>query len=176
MSYFFNLPTVFTFFSYDEALLIALSVILALVIYFVFIKSPNVNNYQGLAKKIFDFFTFKSFCFKEILKLIFLLLFSYNVVYGALTLFVNPIHGLSTLILNNIILRLVFEFFIMIFDIKENTSNISKCFYPIDDDACFEEDEIIEDNKEEIIVEENIEDNNNEKLKEKEKKETKKDK
>lgn len=110
-----------------------------LVIVSIIVLGLTVFNYKnencGFSKLLRDFFNFDALCIGKIIKALYLIIFLYYTIYGLLLLFVNPLMGLTYLVVYNIIARLAFELVMIFVKIEENT-NRKNCKCNCDDCDC----------------------------------------
>lgn len=96
-------------------LVIAALVVLCLTVF------KNGKDKEGFAKVVYDFFNFNSLCLGKLIKAAYIIVFLYYTIYGCLLLFVNPLMGLTNLVLYNVIARIIFELVMIFVKIEENT-------------------------------------------------------
>ena len=141
-----------------------LPLIIGIVLLLTFLKKENKGKYSGFAGTLYDFFTFRTFCFKKVLEVIYLFTSLYYTVYGGLYLFVNPVIGLTYLIIYNLVLRMIFELLMLVYKMKENSDKLAEVLYDdFEDDMIYEmemlpeELDVSEDVEEVLMVDEEVE-------------------
>ena len=106
------------------ALVIAIAA--AIVIYCVFMKNDNEKKLNGFTKTLYDFLHFRNFIIVDFVKIayifaaIFITLFSFSLIA------VNFLGFLMVLVFGNVIIRIAFEAFMVMYSIYENTKSINK--------------------------------------------------
>ena len=133
-----------------------LPLIIGIILLVTFLKKENKGKYNGFVGALYDFLTFKTFCFKKVLEVVYLFISLYYTVYGALYLFINLEVGLTYLVLYNVMLRLVFVFFMLIYKLKENSDKVAEVLYDdFEDDMIYEMEvlpEELEDLEDDTII------------------------
>ena len=109
-------------------LLIALivSIAIAIIMFVVFMPKENEKNLNGNLKKIYDFLHFKRVYIEEFLKIAY--------IFGAVFLTIMSFTTLTTsfglfffiIVFGNILLRISFEFVMMLYRMYQNTQEINK--------------------------------------------------
>ena len=109
-------------------LLIALivSIAIAIIMFVVFMPKENEKNLNGNLKKIYDFLHFKRLYIEEFLKIAY--------IFGAVFLTIMSFTTLTTsfglfffiIVFGNILLRISFEFVMMLYRMYQNTQEINK--------------------------------------------------
>lgn len=102
------------------------AVILAIVMYFTFLRKENEGKYTGWKKTVYDFFNFNRFYTEDIMKLLYVLLTVAFTVIGIFMLFVEFATGLILLIVGNIALRVAYELVMMFVILCRKTVSIDK--------------------------------------------------
>lgn len=105
---------------------IILAVVGGILIYFLFLSKKNEGKFKGFAGWLYDFLSFKKMFMEALLKITYLILALYITLSSFALIGTNFIAFLSTLILGNVILRLVYEFSLLLLVICRNTTDISK--------------------------------------------------
>ena len=115
---------------YRYAWMIGLSTVLAIIgglgLFFFFATKKNEGKFTGFLGWIYDLLCFKKIIIESLLKAVYLILACYFTIYGFLSLlFTNFLTGLSTMILGNIILRISYEFLMILILICKNIIEIN---------------------------------------------------
>lgn len=105
---------------------IILAVVGGILIYFLFLSKKNEGKFKGFAGWLYDFLSFKRMFMEALLKITYLILALYITLSSFALIGTNFIAFLGTLILGNVILRLVYEFSLLLLVICRNTTDISK--------------------------------------------------
>ena len=102
-----------------------ISLILGIVLYFTFLRKKNDGKFKGFAGWLYDFWNFKKLTIEAVLKITYLILTlfitlgSFGLVSTNIGLF------LAVLVLGNFVLRLIYEFSLLMIIICKNTTEIS---------------------------------------------------
>lgn len=101
-----------------------LAIVGGLVLYFTFLSSKNDGKFKGLLGWMYDFLTFRKMMLESILRIFYLIL----VIFVTLAGFAmgNVLVCLLTILVGNVVVRLVYEFALIMLVICRNTSEISK--------------------------------------------------
>ena len=105
---------------------IILAVVGGILIYFLFLSKKNEGKFKGFAGWLYDFLSFKKMFMEALLKITYLILALYITLSSFALIGTNFIAFLGTLILGNVILRLVYEFSLLLLVICRNNTDISK--------------------------------------------------
>lgn len=100
--------------------------ILAIVMYFTFLRKENEGKYTGWKKTVYDFFNFNRFYTEDIMKLLYVLLTAAFTVIGIFMLFVEFATGLILIIVGNLALRIAYELVMMFVILCRKTVSIDK--------------------------------------------------
>ena len=101
-----------------------IAIIGGITLYFVYLKSKN--KFTGFLAKLQDFLNFKSLFIEDILKITYLVLAIFITLNSLGLIAVNIGSFFLTLIVGNLILRIIYELSILIIKICRNTSDINK--------------------------------------------------
>ena len=109
---------------------IILSLILAIVggilIYFLFLNKKNEGKFTGFLGWLYDFLSFKKMFLEALLKVTYLIVAIYITLYSFVLIGESFLAFLLTLVLGNVIVRVVYEFSLIILVICRNTTDIAK--------------------------------------------------
>ena len=106
------------------AFIIALAA--AIVVYFTFMKADNDKKLDGFAKKLYDFLHFKKFIIVDFVKIAYIFSAVFITLLALYMLTVQAIVALVLLIVGNIVARIGYEAFMVMYSIYENTKEINK--------------------------------------------------
>jgi len=103
----------------------AISLIGGLVLYFTFLSKRNEGKFKGFLGWVYEYFNFKKFTIEAILKITYLI-FAIFITLSSFTIIpTSPIAFLLMLILGNLVLRIVYEFSLVMLVICRNTIEIN---------------------------------------------------
>jgi len=105
-----------------------ISIIVAIIggftLYFVVLKKEN--KFEGILNWLHDFFNFKKLLLEDILKVCYLILTIYITLSSFGLIAVNFLAFILSLVLGNLVLRIVYEVAILLITICRNTTEINK--------------------------------------------------
>ena len=105
------------------------SVVLAIVggffVYFTFLSANNEGKYTGFLAWLYDFLHFKKMFLETILKVTYIILALYITLSSFALIGTNLLLFLLTLLGGNILLRLTYEFSLILLTICQNTTEIN---------------------------------------------------
>lgn len=114
----------------DSAVWLVVSLILAVVggilVYFLFLSKKNEGKFTGFVGWLYDFLSFKKMLLETILKVCYLITAIYLTLVGLGLLSVNILSALMTIIVGNVVARIVYEFSLVLLTICRNTTEINK--------------------------------------------------
>jgi len=102
-----------------------IAVIGGLVLYFTFLSKRNEERFKGFWKWTYDFLNFKKFTIEAILKITYLMLTLFITLGSFAIIPSSPLGFLAALILGNLILRIIYEFSLVMLIICRNTTEIN---------------------------------------------------
>ena len=109
---------------------IIISLVVAIIggicLYFTVFSDKNERKYQGFMSKLYDYVKFKKMYITVILKVSYLVLAIYLTLVSFTAISTSFLAFLLILIFGNLILRLVYEFSLVLLSIQENVSEINK--------------------------------------------------
>lgn len=109
---------------------IILSLILAIVggilIYFLFLNKKNEGKFTGFLGWLYDFLSFKKMFLEALLKVTYLIVAIYITLYSFVLIGESLLAFLLTLVLGNVVTRVVYEFSLILLVICRNTTDIAK--------------------------------------------------
>lgn len=94
--------------------------------YFTVFSNKNEKTYHGFMAKLYDFVKFKKMFIVSFLKIVYLIAAIYITLASFGVISTSFLAFLLVLVVGNIVVRLVFEFSLVILSIYENTSEINK--------------------------------------------------
>ena len=102
-----------------------LAVVGGLVLYFTFLSKKNEGKFTGFLGWMYDFLNFKKFTIEAILKVTYLILAIFITLSSLASIGTSFVGFLLTLVLGNIVLRIVYEFSLIMLVICRNTTEIN---------------------------------------------------
>ena len=106
------------------AFIIALAA--AIVLYFVFMKSDNEKKLDGFAKNLYNFLHFKKFFIVDFVKIAYIFATVLVTLCALYFISTSIVACLVMLIVGNVVIRVSFEAFMVMYSIYENTKEINK--------------------------------------------------
>ena len=114
----------------DASVWMIVSIILAIVggilIYFLFLSKKNEGKFNGFVGWLYDFLSFKKMFMEALLKITYLIVALYITLSSFALIGVNFWAFLGTLVIGNVVARLIYEFSLLLLVICRNTTEISK--------------------------------------------------
>ena len=105
---------------------VILSLILAVVggilVYFLFLSKKNEGKFTGFLGWLYDFLSFKKMFLEALLKVTYLIIAIYITLYSFVLIGDSFLGFLLTLVLGNVIARVVYEFSLILLVICRNTT------------------------------------------------------
>ena len=98
----------------------------AIVIYILFLNKENENKFTGFTAWLYDFLSFKKMLLETILNVCYLITAIYLTLVGLGLLSVNILSALMTIIVGNVVARIIYEFSLVLLTICRNTTEINK--------------------------------------------------
>ncbi len=105
-------------------IILILSIVLALVTYFIFLKPENEDKYNGFLKKLYGFLSFKTMTLEIFLKICYLFLTIFITIFSLSLISQSFISFLLVLIIGNISVRIIFEWSLILLMLYKNTKDI----------------------------------------------------
>lgn len=102
-----------------------LAVVGGLVLYFTFLSKKNEGKFTGFLGWMYEFLNFKKMTLEAILKVTYLMLAIYITLGSFASIGTSFLAFLLTLVLGNLILRIVYEFSLILLVICRNTTDIN---------------------------------------------------
>lgn len=114
----------------DSSVWIIISIVVAIVggicLYFTVFSDKNEGKYTGFMAKLYDFVKFKKLYITTILKISYLVLAIYLTLSSFALISTSFVAFLIMLLVGNLVLRLIYEFSLVLLSIHENVSEINK--------------------------------------------------
>ena len=107
---------------------IILAVVGGILIYFLFLSKKNEGKFKGFVGWLYDFLSFKKMFMEALLKITYLIVALYITLSSFALIGVNFWAFLGTLIIENVVARLIYEFSLLLLVICRNTTEINKKF------------------------------------------------
>lgn len=103
----------------------AISLIGGIVLYFTFLSKRNEGKFKGFLGWAYEFFNFKKFTIEAILKITYLILAIFITLFSFTIIPQTPVGFLLMLIPGNLVLRIIYEFSLVMLVICRNTIEIN---------------------------------------------------
>ena len=103
-----------------------LAVVGGIVLYFTFLAKKNGGKFTGFLGWMYDFLTFKKMVIENILKVCYLIVAIFITLASFAMISASFVSFLLTLILGNLIARIMYELFLVVLVICRNTTEINK--------------------------------------------------
>lgn len=106
---------------------VIIGIIMSFVVFFVFMSKKNVNRFHGFFGWLYDYLQFKNFIIEGLLKFFYVLGACVCTTVGVFNILcLQMVLGFAVLIFGNLVLRILYEFALMIVVICRNVSEINK--------------------------------------------------
>ena len=109
---------------------IIISLVLAIVggilVYFLFLSKKNEGKFTGFLGWLYDFLSFKKMFLETLLKITYLIFAIYVTLSSFAIIGSNFLGFLLTLIIGNLVVRVIYEFSLILLVICRNTTEIAK--------------------------------------------------
>ena len=105
-------------------IVLILAFVLALLIYFLFLKPSNEDKLSGFLKKLYDFLSFKTMTLEAVIKILYLFSALFITIYSLSLISQNFWLFLLTIIIGNVSARLIAEGSLLFLMIYKNTKDI----------------------------------------------------
>ena len=107
---------------------VILSLILAVVggilVYFLFLSKKNEGKFTGFLGWLYDFLSFKKMFLEALLKVTYLIIAIYITLYSFVLIGDSFLDFLLTLVLGNVIARVIYKFYLILLVICRNTNEV----------------------------------------------------
>lgn len=104
------------------------AVVGGICLYFTVFANKNEGKYKGFMAWLYDFVKFKKLYITTILKITYMIFAIFLTLYSFVLISTSFVAFLLTLIFGNLILRVTYEFSLVLLSIHENVSEINKKF------------------------------------------------
>ena len=103
-----------------------LAIVLGFVLYFTFLSKKNESKYTGFLGWMYDFLNFKKFTLEVILKITYLICALFITLSSLSYIGANFFFFLVYLVLGNLVVRIIYEFSLLLLVICRNVIEINK--------------------------------------------------
>ena len=103
-----------------------LAIVGGILVYFLFLSKKNEGKFQGFLGWLYDFLSFKKMFLEALLKVTYLILAIYITLSSFALIGSNFFAFLLMLILGNVLVRVIYEFSLILLVICRNTTDIAK--------------------------------------------------
>ena len=110
-----------------------LAIIGGILVYFLFLSKKNEGKFTGFLGWMYDFLSFKKMFLETLLKITYLIFAIYVTLSSFAIIGVNFLGFLITLVVGNLVVRIAYEFSLILLVICRNTSEIARNTKKIDD-------------------------------------------
>lgn len=105
---------------------IVLAIIGGILVYFLFLSKKNEGKFTGFLGWLYEFLSFKKMFLENLLKITYLII-AFYVTLSSFALIGSSFLGfLMTLIVGNLVVRIIYEFSLVLLVICRNTTDIAK--------------------------------------------------
>lgn len=105
---------------------IVLAIIGGILVYFLFLSKKNEGKFTGFLGWLYEFLSFKKLFLENLLKITYLII-AFYVTLSSFALIGSSFLGfLMTLIVGNLVVRIIYEFSLVLLVICRNTTDIAK--------------------------------------------------
>ena len=112
---------------------LAAAVVVMAVLYCTFLSARNEGRFHGFAGWLYNFLNSKKLYFEPILRIVYLTVAIFLVLYGIFTIFMgfgsfgqNLVSGLIIIVAYNVVARLIYEFLLLIVSICRNLTELNR--------------------------------------------------
>ena len=105
---------------------VVVAVVGGIVLYFTVFSDKKEGKYKGFMAWLYDFVKFKKLYITTIIKITYMILAIFLTLYSFALISTSFLLFLSTLLLGNLILRVTYEFSLVLLSIHENVAEINK--------------------------------------------------
>ena len=103
-----------------------LAVVGGILVYFLFLSKKNEGKFTGFLGWLYDFLSFKKMFLESLLKITYLVFAIYITLSSFAIIGTNFFGFLATLLIGNVVLRVIYEFSLVLLVICRNTTEIAK--------------------------------------------------
>ena len=105
---------------------LVLAIVGGILVYFLFLSKKNEGKFKGFLGWLYDFLSFKKMFLEALLKIAYLILEIYVTLASFALIGTNFFSFLLVLILGNLLVRVIYEFSLILLVICRNTTDIAK--------------------------------------------------
>ncbi len=105
---------------------LVLAVVGGILIYFLFLSKKNEGKFKGFVGWLYDFLSFKKMFMETLLKITYLIFALYITLSSFAFIGTNFLVFLAYLIIGNVVVRIIYEFSLLLLVICRNTTDINK--------------------------------------------------
>lgn len=103
-----------------------IAVIGGIALYFTFLSKNNEGKFEGFKAWMYDFLTFRKMVIEHVLKIVYLILAIFITLSSLGLISTSFIAFILTLVIGNLVLRVIYELSLVILIICRNTTEINK--------------------------------------------------
>ncbi len=103
-----------------------LAIVGGILVYFLFLNKKNEGKFTGFVAWLYDFLSFKKMFLETLLKITYLILAIYVTLSSFALIGSNFLLFLGTLLVGNLVVRIIYEFSLILLVICRNTTEIAK--------------------------------------------------
>lgn len=105
---------------------LVLAIVGGILVYFLFLNRKNEGKFTGFLGWLYDFLSFKRMFLEALLKITYLILAIYITLSSFALIGSSFLGFLSTLVVGNLVVRIIYEFSLLLLVICRNTTTIAK--------------------------------------------------
>ena len=105
---------------------LVLAVVGGILIYFLFLSKKNEGKFKGFVGWLYEFLSFKKMFMETLLKITYLIFALYITLSSFAFIGTNFLVFLAYLIIGNVVVRIIYEFSLLLLVICRNTTDINK--------------------------------------------------
>lgn len=105
---------------------LVLAIVGGILVYFLFLSKKNEGKFTGFVGWLYDFLSFRKMFLEALLKITYLIVAIYITLSSFAIIGSSFIGFLATLVIGNLVVRVVYEFSLILLVICRNTTDISK--------------------------------------------------
>ncbi len=105
---------------------LVLAVVGGILVYFLFLAKKNEGKFTGFVAWLYDFLSFKKMFLEALLKITYLIFAIYVTLSSFALIGSNFLGFLATLIIGNLVVRVIYEFSLILLIICRNTTELAK--------------------------------------------------
>lgn len=105
---------------------LVLAIVGGILVYFLFLSKKNEGKFTGFVAWLYDFLSFKKMFLDTLLKITYLIFAIYVTLSSFALIGSNFLGFLATLIVGNLVVRVIYEFSLLLLVICRNTTEIAK--------------------------------------------------